>query len=63
MDSLFIRLGVLIAAIVLILVGVIVLLRLFRKVEQGHVLIVSKIKRVHVRSPARSCCPSCTRPR
>jgi uncharacterized membrane protein YqiK len=48
MDSLFIGLGVLIAAIVLILVGVIVLLRLFRKVEQGHVLIVSKIKRVHV---------------
>jgi uncharacterized membrane protein YqiK len=48
MDSLFIGLGVLLAAIVLILAGVIVLLRLFRKVEQGRVLIVSKIKKVHV---------------
>ncbi|MFB9836233.1 SPFH domain-containing protein [Actinoallomurus acaciae] len=48
MDSLFVGLGVLLAAILLVLAGVIVMLRLFRKVEQGHVLIVSKIKKVHV---------------
>ncbi|GAA4505056.1 hypothetical protein GCM10023191_060270 [Actinoallomurus oryzae] len=48
MDSLFIGLGVLLAAILLVFAGVIVMLRLFRKVEQGHVLIVSKIKKVHV---------------
>ncbi|GLY85890.1 flotillin family protein [Actinoallomurus iriomotensis] len=48
MDSLFVGLGVLVAAILLVLAGVIVMLRLFRKVEQGRVLIVSKIKKVHV---------------
>lgn len=48
MDSLFVGLGVLVAALLLIVVGVAFMLRLFRKVEQGHVLIVSKIKKVHV---------------
>jgi uncharacterized membrane protein YqiK len=48
MDSLFIGIGVLVAAILLVVVGVAFMLRLFRKVEQGHVLIVSKIKKVHV---------------
>jgi uncharacterized membrane protein YqiK len=48
MDSLVIGIGVLIAAILLVVVGIAFMLRLFRKVEQGHVLIVSKIKKVHV---------------
>ncbi|MGH3377737.1 MAG: SPFH domain-containing protein [Actinoallomurus sp.] len=48
MDSLFIGIGVLVGAALLVVVGVAFMLRLFRKVEQGHVLIVSKIKRVHV---------------
>jgi uncharacterized membrane protein YqiK len=48
MNSLVIGIGVLIAAILLVVVGTAFMLRLFRKVEQGHVLIVSKIKKVHV---------------
>ncbi|MDN3354290.1 SPFH domain-containing protein [Actinomadura sp. DC4] len=48
MDSLAIGIGVLIAAILLVVVGTAFMLRLFRKVEQGRVLIVSKIKKVHV---------------
>ena len=48
MDSLFIGIGVLVGAVLLVVVGVAFMLRLFRKVEQGHVLIVSKIKKVHV---------------
>jgi uncharacterized membrane protein YqiK len=48
MDSLFVGIGVLVAAILLVFTGVICMLRLFRKVEQGRVLIVSKIKKVHV---------------
>src|SRR5262245_58300063 len=48
MDSLFIGIGVLVGAILVVLLGVIMMLRLFRKVEQGRVLIVSKIKKVHV---------------
>jgi uncharacterized membrane protein YqiK len=48
MDSLAIGIGVLLAALLFVVIGVAFLLRLFRKVEQGHVLIVSKIKRVHV---------------
>jgi uncharacterized membrane protein YqiK len=48
MDSLFIGIGVLVAAILLVVIGLAFMLRLFRKVEQGHVLIVSKIKKVHV---------------
>src|SRR3954467_10809717 len=48
MNSLVIGIGVLIAAILLVVVGTAFMLRLFRKVEQGHVLIVSKIKKVDV---------------
>ncbi len=48
MNSLVIGIGVLVAAVLLVVAGVAFMLRLFRKVEQGRVLIVSKIKKVHV---------------
>ena len=48
MDSLVIGIGVLIAAVLLIVVGIAFMLRLFRKVDQGQALIVSKIQEVDV---------------
>ncbi|MEY9214865.1 flotillin family protein [Thermobifida halotolerans] len=49
MDTIAVGVGVLIAVLLLVLLGlVIVISRLFRKVEQGRALIVSKIRRVDV---------------
>ncbi len=49
MDSIAIAVAVLVGVVLLVVVGIAYLLsRLFRKVEQGRVLIVSKIKKVDV---------------
>ncbi|WP_329311178.1 flotillin family protein [Streptomyces sp. NBC_01262] len=49
MDAITIGIGVLIAVVLLILLGLLLIVsRLFRKVEQGRALIISKTKRVDV---------------
>jgi uncharacterized membrane protein YqiK len=49
MDTLGAGLGVLLAVILIVLLGVVfVITRLFRKVEQGRALIISKVKKVDV---------------
>jgi uncharacterized membrane protein YqiK len=49
MDTITTGLGVLLAVILIVVLGVIfVITRLFRKVEQGRALIISKVKRVDV---------------
>jgi uncharacterized membrane protein YqiK len=49
MDSIGIGLGVLLAVILLVIIGLVIMVsRLFRKVEQGKALIVSKVRKVDV---------------
>ena len=64
MDAITMGIGVLVAVVLLIAVAVLfVVSRLFRKVEQGKALIVSKMRKVDVTFTGRSCCRCCTRPR
>jgi uncharacterized membrane protein YqiK len=49
MDAIVTGLGVLVAVVLLILIGLVFVIgRMFRKVEQGKALIISKVKRVEV---------------
>jgi len=64
MDVVSTGFGVLIAVVLLVALGVVFFLsRMFRKVEQGKALIVSKVRRVDVTFTGAVVLPVLTRPR